>query len=206
MAIGEDGRRPPLWLLLRGASVLFIAGLLALLVWRIVDKGRGSELVAAVRTGANPRAPAFRLPVLWGHARTWPGQLVPALEDAELATAELRSHPVVINFWASWCIPCKREAPRLVASASAHAGEVAFLGIDVQDFKSDARRFLRRYDTNYVSVRDGTDLTSSHYGLTGLPETYFLDAGGRIVGHSAGEISRDELEAGISLALRRGVQ
>jgi cytochrome c biogenesis protein CcmG, thiol:disulfide interchange protein DsbE len=202
----RGGKRPALWLLLRGASVLFIAGLLALLVWRLIDKGRGSDLVAAVRTGETPRAPSFRLPVLWKHAETWPADLRPALGDGEIATSELRGRPVVINFWASWCIPCKREAPRLVAAARAHAGEVAFLGLNVQDFKSDARRFLRRYRTNYVSVRDGGASTYSHYGLTALPETYFLDANGRIVGHSAGEVSDDEVEAGIRLALKRSAR
>lgn len=194
------------WLLLRTVSVLLVASLLALLVWRIVDKGRGSKLVAAVRTGAKPPAPAFALPVLWDHAQTWPADRRRALEDGRVETAELRGYPMVINFWASWCIPCKREAPRLVASARSHAGEVAFLGVDVQDFKGDARRFLRRYDTNYVSARDGTDATSSDYGLTGLPETYFLDRRGRIVGHEAGEISPAEIEAGIELGLGEAEQ
>jgi cytochrome c biogenesis protein CcmG/thiol:disulfide interchange protein DsbE len=112
----------------------------------------------------------------------------------------LRGHPVVVNFWASWCIPCKKEAPLLAASARTHRGQVVFLGIDVQDFKSDARRFLRRFDTPYVSVRDGPGSTYGDYGLTGVPETYWLDARGRIVAHYAGQIDRDQLEEGIRLA------
>jgi cytochrome c biogenesis protein CcmG/thiol:disulfide interchange protein DsbE len=110
----------------------------------------------------------------------------------------------VLNFWASWCVPCKHEAPLLAASARQHAGEVAFLGIDVQDFKSDARRFLRRYRANYPSVRDGGSSTYSRYGLTGLPETYYLDARGRIIAHSPGEVRSDELEAGIERILAGG--
>jgi cytochrome c biogenesis protein CcmG/thiol:disulfide interchange protein DsbE len=106
----------------------------------------------------------------------------------------------VINFWASWCIPCRHEAPLLVASARAHAGDVAFLGVDVQDLKSDARGFLRKYHVNYVSVRDGPGGTYDDYGLTGLPETYYVDARGRLIGHYAGEVSRAQLEAGIQAA------
>jgi len=109
-----------------------------------------------------------------------------------------------MNFWASWCVPCKAEAPRLVASAQRHAGEVVFLGVDVQDLKGDARSFLERYKTNYVSVRDGGSSTYANYGLTGLPETYYLDARGRVVDHAVGEISPEELEAGIASASAGG--
>jgi cytochrome c biogenesis protein CcmG, thiol:disulfide interchange protein DsbE len=75
------------------------------------------------------------------------------------------------------------------------------LGVDVQDFESDARSFLERYDTNYVSVRDGGSSTYENYGLTGIPETYYLDARGRVVAHAVGEVSPDELEAGIANAV-----
>ena len=124
------------------------------------------------------------------------------IEHVELRS--LRGRPVVLNFWASWCIPCAHEAPRLVAAAKEHEGRVLFLGLDVKDFSSDARKFLRRFRVNYVSVRDGGSGTYDAYGLTGLPESYFLDASGRIVAHKIGEISRAELEDGIAQALGAG--
>jgi cytochrome c biogenesis protein CcmG/thiol:disulfide interchange protein DsbE len=160
-------------------------------------------LVSEVKAGNEPLGPDFDLPVLWPHSETWPAALRAVVRDGHVSLRELRGYPVVMNFWASWCVPCKAEAPRLVASARRHAGRVVFLGVDVQDFESDARRFLERYRTNYVSVRDGGDSTYSAYGLTGLPETYYLDGGGRIVAHSVGEISAAELEAGIETALGR---
>lgn len=198
IAVGR--RRSPLRLVLQLSALALVGSLLALLVWRLVASSRGAELVSRIRQGEKPAAPAFVLPVIWPHAETWPRALRPALADGKIALAELRGHPVVLNIWASWCIPCKKEAPELAASARAHAGRVAFLGLDVQDFKSDARRFLGRYDVRYVSVRDGGGATGDAYGITGVPETYWIDARGRIVAHYPGQVSRRQLEAGIAKA------
>jgi thiol-disulfide isomerase/thioredoxin len=194
-------RRPRLRLLLQASALALVALLLGLLVQRTLAQGAGPHLVSEVKAGNTPLAPDFELDVIWPHAETWPTKLRGALADERLSFRELRGYPVVMNFWASWCGPCKAEAPRLTSSAEAHAGEVVFLGLDVQDFKSDALRFLERYETNYVSVRDGGDSTYSAYGLTGLPETYFLDWQGRVISHWVGEISEAELEAGIAAAI-----
>jgi cytochrome c biogenesis protein CcmG/thiol:disulfide interchange protein DsbE len=89
----------------------------------------------------------------------------------------------------------------LNAAARAHAGEVVFLGVNVQDFKSDALAFAREFDTPYISVRDVANDTYEDYGLTGVPETYYVDASGRIVAHSPGAITRPSLEDGIAQAI-----
>ena len=157
-------------------------------------------LVNAIASGKGPAAPAFDLEVLWRRTDTWPRPLTAALIDGRLATAELRGRPTVLNFWASWCIPCRQEAPILTASARAHAGKVVFVGIDVQDLTGDAKAFLREFDVPYVSVRDGSERTYRVYGLTGVPETYYLDTAGRIIAHTPGAITRASLEAGISQA------
>jgi cytochrome c biogenesis protein CcmG/thiol:disulfide interchange protein DsbE len=116
--------------------------------------------------------------------------------------ADLRGKPALINVWASWCVPCREEAPILNASAHAHAGEVVFLGVNVQDLRADALAFSREFSTPYVSVRDRGNRTYEDYGLTGVPETYYLDARGRIVAHSPGAISRTTLEQGIAQGMR----
>lgn len=195
-------RRPRsnVFLVLQIGAVALVAALLALLGWRVATAGSGAKLVSEISRGDKPRAPRFVLPLIWRNGTTWPQPLTLLLSDQRLALDGLRGRPVVLNFWASWCQPCKEEAPRLAAAATAHAGTVAFLGVDVQDLTPDARRFLERFRVRYPSVRDNGGSTYAGYGLTGVPETYWLDARGRIVGHYAGAISREQLEEGIRLA------
>jgi cytochrome c biogenesis protein CcmG/thiol:disulfide interchange protein DsbE len=194
-----ERRRSPLRLVLRLGALALVGGLLVLLIWRVVNVGKGGQLVSEVSEHKKPLAPDFRLQVLWPHAETWP-RSAQDLATGKLELHSLRGRPVVLNFWASWCVPCAHEAPLLVSSAQAHRGQVLFLGVDVQDFSSDARGFLRRFHVDYVSVRDGGSGTYDAYGLTGLPETYFLDKRGRIVVHQIGEISADGLADGIRQA------
>jgi cytochrome c biogenesis protein CcmG/thiol:disulfide interchange protein DsbE len=187
-------RRSAFSLALQTGTLIFVGGLLGLLVYRLIVSGRGGAVVAAVRAGKKPKAPSFDLKVIWQRPDTWPTRYAGAGKADRLSTADLRGIPVVMNFWASWCNPCKREAPRFVTSATANKGRVLFLGVDVQDLTSDARKFLRRYKITYPSVRDGSRSTYDKYGLTGVPETYYLDARGRLVAHTIGEVSTDELE------------
>jgi cytochrome c biogenesis protein CcmG/thiol:disulfide interchange protein DsbE len=200
----RDWRRPsrrgwPLRLL----AIIVIASLLGLLAWATLTAGEGRTLVAQVAEGERPRAPEFQLGVIWSRAETWPPSLEPVVADERLALAELRGHPVVVNFWASWCIPCREEAPILAASARSHDGQVAFLGVDIQDLRADALGFLREFDVPYVSVRDRSMKTAESYGLTGVPETYFIDRRGRVASHRAGPVSRVTLEEGITAS--RGI-
>jgi cytochrome c biogenesis protein CcmG/thiol:disulfide interchange protein DsbE len=185
----------------RTAAIGVVVALLGLLVWDVVHSGSGGSFTTKIREGKKPDAPVFTLPVLWDRRDTWPAALRARVGDRRLGLDELRGYPVVVNFWASWCVPCKAEAPAFRAVAERYAGRVVFVGMDTQDFKGAARRFLRRYDVNYVSVRDGTDRTYTRYGLTGVPETYFIDRRGRAVDHAVGGVSKRELEAGVQALL-----
>ena len=194
--------RPSRWRWpLRLVALSVVIGLLGLLAWATLSAGRGNSLVARIAAGEAPPAPSFSLEVLWPRAETWPVAARRRLADGRLDLRELRGRPLVVNFWASWCIPCRDEAPILNASARAHAGKVVFLGVNVQDLSSDALAFSREFDTPYASVRDRGNRTYEDYGLTGVPETYYLDASGRIVAHVPGAISRTSLEQGIAQAL-----
>lgn len=201
---GTPERRSRWSLALKVAGVSVVFGLLALLVWATLAAGRGSSLVARIAADRKPAAPRFNLPVLWPHAETWPPPLTSAIADAKLDLSELRGRPVVLNFWASWCVPCRQEAPILHAAALRHRGEAAFVGVDVRDLSGDALAFARKYKLNYVSVRDGGgDKTWNSYGLTGVPESYFLDRRGRIAAHVPGAVSTDTLEEGVATITRR---
>ena len=126
-----------------------------------------------------------------------------SMSYGKVSLAELRGHPVVLNFWASWCVPCKHEAPLLRDTARRYAGKVLFLGIDDQDLRSTARRFATKYGMNYVSVTDESQSIYDAYGVTGFPETYFINARGRIAAHSPGEVARSDLLRGIRAAVKR---
>lgn len=187
----------------RALAVGLVIALLGLLVWSLVRSNDGARFNSQISKGKKPRAPVFALPVLWDHPETWPDALRPRLSDGRVSLVELRGYPAVVNFWASWCVPCKEEAPAFSASAERFRGRVVFVGIDVQDLKSAARRFLRRFKVNYVSVRDGgSDKTYTSYGLTGVPETYFIDKRGRVIVHSVGRLSAANLTANIQELLK----
>lgn len=201
---GRASRRSPAAIALQVVAVSVVVALLALLAWKVFAGDPGGGFVEDIRAGSKPAAPAFTLPVIWKRDETWPQKLNIALADGQLGLAELRGYPVVINFWASWCIPCKEEAPDLAAAAEKYAGRVAFVGIDIQDFEQDAIRFLEDVDAPYVAVHDKGSGSYRAYGLTGVPETYYVDAEGRAVAHSLGAVSLAELEEGIAVALDGG--
>jgi cytochrome c biogenesis protein CcmG/thiol:disulfide interchange protein DsbE len=177
----------PLRLALRVLALGAVAALLALLIWRVAH--RDDNAAARLERGENAVAPAFTLPRLD--------------RDGQLSLSSLRGQVVVINFWASWCAPCKEEAPMLEqAWRSWRDRGVVFVGIDAQDFTDKAKRFIRRYGLTYPTVRDKSDATTSAYGLTGFPETFFVSADGRLVARVTGALTREELDEKLRDALR----
>ena len=91
----------------------------------------------------------------------------------------LRGYPVVVNFWGSWCGPCRDEFPIFQRVALAQGRRVAFLGVDVQDSKDAAARFLRTAPVSYPSYTDPQKKIATSYGLIGTPSTAFLDRNGK---------------------------
>jgi cytochrome c biogenesis protein CcmG, thiol:disulfide interchange protein DsbE len=139
-----------------------------------------------------------------------PGEPAPAFSAPLLgrsSTASLSDYegrPLLLNFWASWCVPCKEEAGALARAHRLYGEEVAFLGVDVRDARNDALAFVERHDVPYPSVRDETRSIYDAYGLTGQPETFFIDQDGVVVEHVNGPFLRDEdLFARLDVLVRR---
>lgn len=116
------------------------------------------------------------------------------------------SRPVVLNFWASWCEPCKQEAPEFKRAAEAFGDRVTFLGVDMLDGPGPAARFMKSAKIPYPSVSDVRGVTSKRYGITGVPETIFIDRDGIVAGRYIGALRRGELMRLVEdlLELRRG--
>jgi cytochrome c biogenesis protein CcmG/thiol:disulfide interchange protein DsbE len=149
-------------------AVGLVAALLGLLVWKVAWGGNGG-VSAQLARGESPSAPEFDLPRL-----DRPGRLT---------FSSLRGKAVVVNFWASWCVPCKDEAPVLERTWRQHRDDgLVVLGVDAQDFKGDARGFMRKYAVTYPVVHDGKGSTLGRWGVTGFPETFCVDRRGRLVG------------------------
>jgi cytochrome c biogenesis protein CcmG/thiol:disulfide interchange protein DsbE len=122
-----------------------------------------------------------------------PGDRVPSVEAPALdggrvvALDDLRGMPVLVNFWASWCVPCEAEAGYLEAAYEEYRDEVAFLGVNIKDARSDALEFVDRFGVSYPQVRDESLEWYDEFGLTGQPESFLIDARGEIVEHVKGE-------------------
>ena len=146
-------------------------------------------------------AAAFVGLLTYGLSRTGgppaPGDDAPAFEaqllegGGNLALADLAGKPVVLNFWASWCVPCRDEAPWFKAAHERFGDQVHFLGVDINDGRTEAIAFTEEYDIEYPSVRDLDGSIEGDYGLTGQPETFFIDADGKIVEHVPGAVPNE---------------
>jgi cytochrome c biogenesis protein CcmG, thiol:disulfide interchange protein DsbE len=162
-------------------ALALVLSLFGLLVWKVTS---GED---AARVGEP--APRIDVPQLDGTGR--------------LTTAAFRGRPTVINFWASWCVPCRDEAPLLEAAWRRYRSRgVLVLGIDTRDFIADGRAFVRKFGLTYPNGYDGKGTLAERYGLTGFPETFVVDGDGRIVEHVVGPVEDEEqIRAAIEKAL-----
>jgi len=169
-------------------AVAFVLGLLSVLVWKVAHQTT-SQVERAEQRDQIVAAPLFTKKRVD--------------TSGTLSLSSLRGKVVVLNFWQSYCAPCTHEARTLADSARRWAGrDVVFLGVDEQDLRGPALKFLKRFDIQYPIVADNLSLTG-HYGVTGYPETFFIDRRGRVIPpHVIGPVTRESLDAGIKRALQ----
>jgi cytochrome c biogenesis protein CcmG, thiol:disulfide interchange protein DsbE len=158
----------PLRLTAQAVAVALVAALLALLVWRVAHEDNNA-VAQALASGKHPTAPTFDLKRLDGGGR--------------LDLASLRGKkPIVLDFWASWCVPCISEAKRLTAAQRRYGDRIAFLGVDTKDFAPDARAWRRKHGVTYPSVHDGEGKVLAKWGGLPIPRIFFIDRRGKVVG------------------------
>jgi cytochrome c biogenesis protein CcmG, thiol:disulfide interchange protein DsbE len=162
------------------SSAAVLAVVAALLALGATSAGPGKATVS------HPRAPAFSLAVL-GH----PGQ--------HISLAQYAGHPLIINFFASWCTPCQRETPLLARYQHSHPG-VTILGVDVNDSSSAALAFVHKTGVSYPVVADPAPMAMTlSYGVVALPQTFFLNAQHRIVKRVIRAVTSTDLSTGVAL-------
>lgn len=144
--------------------------------------------------GSDPHA--VRSPLVGREAP--PFELVSVQDGKPVSLASLRGKPVVLNFWATWCEPCKQEHGVLYQGAKIFGDRVQFVGVVYDDQKPKIEAFLERYGSGYPALIDDGGKAAIAYGVTGVPETFFIDANGSIVSKYNGPLSPDLLREHVS--------
>ena len=156
----------------RIALLLPVAILMAFFAWAILRHQQSQAVGAALARGETPAAPAVTFL---------------AFDGRRVSLRAFAAHPVVLNFWASWCVPCREEAPILEEVWKTYRAKgLTVLGVDTEDMEPAGRGFLDRYRITYPNVRDPDGAVARAFDTTGVPETFFIGADGRIRGKFPG--------------------
>jgi cytochrome c biogenesis protein CcmG/thiol:disulfide interchange protein DsbE len=165
-------------------AVLAVLAVVGLLTFGLLSKGSSGVAIGE----AAPTAP---LPRLEG--------------GGEESLSAYRGRWVLVNFWASWCVPCRDEAPALEAFQRVHGGNrFTVLGIDSRDLSGDGREFAKRYGLSYPQMRDGNGDAAHAYGTTGVPENFLIDPRGRVRLLVRGPITAEYLRDSVAPLLAAG--
>jgi cytochrome c biogenesis protein CcmG/thiol:disulfide interchange protein DsbE len=165
------------------AAFVVVLGLLGLVAFQMRHNGP----LAAAQVGAGEQAPTFTLQ---------------SLDGQQVNLSSLRGKVVLVNFWASWCVPCAQEAPDLENTWRQYKDKgVMFVGVDYVDTETEARAFLTRYDITYFNGADLGTRISQAYRIRGVPETYIIDQNGVLRASFIGPATQDQFQAKLNALL-----
>lgn len=173
-------------IVLSSLVIVLFASFLTLLVVGIINRSAITAESGAQRLGQ--QAPAFNL------------KNIESGEIVELSS--LRGKPLVINFWASWCTPCRVEMPHFVDAFHQYSPEdITFVGIHTLEPEEDARKFIDAFEIptkeGFLILSDDTGTSTIDYGVSGIPATFFVDSSGFVKKRWIGGISRENLQINI---------
>jgi cytochrome c biogenesis protein CcmG/thiol:disulfide interchange protein DsbE len=131
---------------------------------------------------------AFTVPLVQGKENQ------PLADGTQVTLADLKGHPVVLNFWASWCVSCREEAKELEAFWQGHKDQVMVVGIAIQDTQEAAKKFAAYFGKTYTLGLDADGKAAIDYGVSGVPETFLIDKNGVIRHKEIGPVTVKKLE------------
>jgi cytochrome c biogenesis protein CcmG, thiol:disulfide interchange protein DsbE len=166
-----------------GIAIAIVVGLLALMAWTLL--GPKADDVAQ---NGRINAPGVFIPFT---NRTAPNFTVTDFTTGKkINLTDFRGKTVILNFWASWCVPCQTEAPLLSAyNANNNSSNVVVIGIAAWDVASDSKTFLQQYDLNYLNGPDSNGTIAIAYGVAGVPETFIVGPDGKLMGKFPGAVT-----------------
>jgi cytochrome c biogenesis protein CcmG, thiol:disulfide interchange protein DsbE len=171
----------PVRRVLQAGAVLLLLALVGLFAKSLVDSH--TSIATQVADGKHPAAPIFTLGTIG--------------RGGDTTLSSFRGKVVVLNFWASWCDPCKDEAPALEELSQKYGSRLAVVGVDSQDTTADAAAFAARYHLTYPLVHAAGNEIYRRWGLSGFPETFILDRTLHVVHHFPGPVDAQAVEAEI---------
>jgi cytochrome c biogenesis protein CcmG, thiol:disulfide interchange protein DsbE len=176
----------------RGGRVVLITVVPVLALALLLASGLGNDPRELPSELVDRRAPSFSLPALSG--------------DETISLADLRGQVIVLNFWASWCVPCREEHGALQAAWDRYRERgVVLLGVNVEDAREDALAFAAKMGGDWPLVTDPASRTSIEFGRFGVPETFVIAPDGTVVEKAVGAVSYAWLVDNIETALRTEV-
>ncbi len=125
--------------------------------------------------------------------------VLPTLDGKSFDLTAQRGKPVVLNFWSTWCVPCKEEYPVLKNMAEQHGKSVIFAGIVYQDTPEAAKLFIEKFPLPFPQLIDAGSKVAMDHGVTGVPETLFIDAKGNIRRKHSGALTIESMQAGLAV-------
>jgi len=186
-----DAGRRGLLIVVAAVVVVFVAGAVVLVA---ADSQPTQDRSCPVRVqgGTEPLAVGS----------TAPKFALPALVAGCFASDDVVGRPMIVNFWASWCEPCRTEFPLLADAHERYGDDLEIVGVLFRDITSDARRFAEERDVEWALVDDDDALVAQAFGVRSLPETFFVAADGTVVGHIFGFTTERGLEREVKRLLR----